>query len=501
MSKTLSDLKRIGSTSGLYAVGSLLNRGLAFLLLPIYTRYLPQEEYGALDLFNAFSGVLFAILLLGMPSALTKVFHRDCDSDEERSTALSTALLLDLPVLLFGGGLLFLFAEPVGRWIIGQEGYGTMVRLVVATAVSASLIAILLSSFRTRERAISFVLLNLLQFVPAMALNIVLVVELKLGMMGVLWGNLISSLIALPVGLWMASKGETFRFNPKLVRPLLHFGALLIPVTLASWVIDLSDRYVLRLYDELEQVAIYGVGYKIGTILQVAIVWPFQLAWPAVSFSISKRDGHQETYARVLVYFLAVITFGALGLSLLARSGLPILTGESYREAAQIVPWVALAYVFNGIHFCLSPGIHITNNTRYFPLLTGIAAALNLGLNFLIVPRYGVLGAAWTTTFTFFFLAVATWLLSQKVHPVPHQWARLTKIVVVGAVIYSAAIFFEPEDPWLNMASHLAWVVVGYPLALLLLGFLDTSERRFLNRLWQRWRGQGEDQSESETGE
>jgi len=495
MSNTLSDLKRMASTSGLYAVGSLLNRGLAFLLLPIYTRYLPQEEYGALDLFNAFSGVLFAILLLGLPSALTKVFHRDCETDEECSSALTTALMLDLPLLFLGGGALFLFAEPVGKWIIGKDGMGPLVQLVAATAVSASLIAIVLSSFRTRERAIAFVALNLLQFVPSMVFNIVLVVHLGLGVMGVLWGNLIASLIALPVGLWMASRRESLRFDRRLVRPLLHFGVLLIPVTLASWVIDLSDRYVLRIFRDLEQIAIYGVGYKIGSILMVAVVWPFQLAWPAVSFSISRRQGHEKTYARVTVYFTALLTFCFLGLSLLSRSGLPLLAGESYRAAAGVVPWVALAYVFHGLHFCLAPGIHVSGHTRYVTMFSGVAALLNLGLNFLIVPRFGVMGAAWSTTFTFFFMAAATWIFSQRLHPVPHDLGQLGKTVLVGVGVYAVAVVFEPEGSWVSMGWHLAWVVVGYPLILLALGFLGAGERRALADLWQkmrRWRGESE---------
>lgn len=491
MSNPLADLKRIASSSGLYAVGEVLNRGLAFLLLPIYTRYLPQSEYGALDLFNAFSGVLFACLLLGMPSALTKVFHQDCKDDRERSRVLFTALSLDLPVLLFGGGILFVFAEPVGRWIIGAEGMGDLVRLVVATAVSASLVAIVLSSFRARERAVAFVIVNLLQFVPAMVLNIVLVVHFGMGIQGVLWGNLISSVVSLPVGLWMAGKHDTWRFDRRLVEPLVHFGVLLIPVTLASWVIDLSDRYVLRIFEDLEQVAIYGVGYKIGMILQMAVVWPFQLAWPAVSFSIAKREGHQVSYARVLTYFVLVLTIGVLGLSLASRSGLAFLAGEPYRTAADVVPWVALAYFFNGIHFCLTPGIHIAKKTKVLPLFSGGAAAINLGLNFLLIPRFGVLGAAWSTTVTFFFLAVATWWLSQKVYPVPHELGRLARIVLAAAVVWGLSAVFEPTDLVPALVWHTLWSTVGLGVLLWISGFLADDERSQLARLWRGrpWRG------------
>jgi O-antigen/teichoic acid export membrane protein len=491
MSTIGSDLKRIASSSGLYAIGEVLNRGLAFLLLPVYTRFLPQEEYGALDLFNAFSGVLFACLLLGMPSALTKVYHRDCRNDEERATALPTALLLDLPLLLVGGGLVFFFAEPLARVIIGREGMGDLVRLLVSTAVSASLTAIVLSSFRTREKPLFFVGINLLQFVPAMALNIVLVVHLGWGIRGVLFGNLVSSLVALPVGLWLANRSSTLRFNRRLVKPLLHFGVLLIPVTLASWVIDLSDRYVLRIFHDLEQNAIYGVGYKIGMILQMAIVWPFQLAWPAVSFSISKREGHQATYARTLTYFTALLAFGFLGLSLLARQGLPLLAGEAYRESVRVVPWVALAYLLNGIHFCLAPGIHIKGYTRYLPLFSGAAAAINLGLNFLVIPRFGVVGAAWTTTFTFFFLAVATAVLSWQVYPVDYELKRIAHIAGVAVVIYTTAVIFEPAGAWTGLGWHLLLAAVGFPLLLLATGFLHTDERTALAASWRRLRGSG----------
>ena len=485
MSNPLADLKRIASSSGLYALGEVLNRGLAFLLLPIYTRYLPQAEYGALDLFNAFSGVLFACLLLGMPSALTKVFHQDCKGDGERSRVLFTALSLDLPLLLVGGGMLFIFAEPVGRWIIGTDGMGGLVRLVVATAVSASLVAIVLSSFRARERAMAFVVINLLQFVPAMVLNIVLVVHFELGVEGVLWGNLISSLISLPVGVWLAGRQDSWRFDRRLVEPLVHFGVLLIPVTLASWVIDLSDRYVLRIFEDLEQIAIYGVGYKIGMILQMAVVWPFQLAWPAVSFSIAKRDGHQTSYARVLTYFVLVLAIGVLGLSLASRAGLTFLAGEPYRTAAQVVPWVALAYFFNGIHFCLTPGIHIAKKTKVLPLFSGGAAAINLGLNFLMVPRFGVLGAAWSTTVTFFFLAVATWWLSQKVYPVPHEVGRLGRIVVVAGVVWVLASSFEPAALLPALIWHTLWSTVGLGVLLWISGFLADDERAQLARLWR----------------
>jgi O-antigen/teichoic acid export membrane protein len=365
---------------------------------------------------------------------------------------------------------------------------------VAATAVVASLMAIVLASFRARERALAFVLLNFLQFVPAMALNVVLVVHYGFGIHGVLWGNLISGAIALPVGLWVARSNALPRFERRLVKPLLRFGTLLIPVALAAWVIDLSDRYVLRIYADLEQVAVYGVGYKIGMVLQMALVWPFQLAWPAVSFSISRRAGHQESYSKILTYFSAVMALGVLGLSLGARAGLPTLVGDGYEGAVRVVPWVALAYLWNGVHFCLTPGIHVAEKTRYLPFLSGAAALLNLGLNFLVVPRFGVLGAAWTTSFTFLFLAAATALLAQRVYPVRYEVGRLARIAAAGVATYAAAVAFEPAGFVAGIVWHGFWIAVGFPALLLATGFLHREERETLARLLRRrWRKNGGD--------
>ena len=486
MSQTFADLKRLGGSSGLYAVGELARRGLAFLLLPIYTRYLDPAEYGVLELLSALSSILFACLLLGLPSALNKVYHRDCETRRDRTSILATTLALEAPVLLIAGTVIAAFAEQVGVGVIGEAGHGPLVRLVVATAVIQSLMAIVQASFRARERPVAFVTLNLCQFIPAMALNITFVVGLQMGVRGVLWGNFISSLFALAIGLGVSLRGMDLSFNRKLVRPLLHFGVLLVPVMLATWAIDMSDRYVLRIYHGLEDVAVYGVGYKIGMVLQMAIVWPFQLAWPAVSFSISHREDHKASYARVLTYLSVLLVFGWLAVTLTARQALTPLVGEAYAGAHLLVAPVALGYLFNGIHFCLNPGIHITGKTRQLTVLAVVAAALNLGLNFLVVPQYGAMGAAWTTMITFFMLAAVTMVLSQRAYPVRHEVERLIKIAVAGVCIYTLAVMFEPQGMLPGLLWHLGLTGLGFPALLALLGFLDAGEKKRLRSLPRR---------------
>jgi O-antigen/teichoic acid export membrane protein len=498
-----SDLRRVLAQSGVYAAAALAQQGVSFLLLPLYTRFVPQAEYGQLELLNAFSQITFACLMLGLPSAIAKCYHRDCADDRQRAVVLPTAVLLDAPLLVGGGALLALAAGPVARLLLGSVAGAGLVRLMVAGGVLSSFVALVLASLRAEERAIAFGTLSLAQFTAAMTANVLLVVHWRLGVRGILWGNLLSYALALALGMLlarrargradarrMATRGEVraavretavagplpapaaVLFDRKLAPPLLRFGVLLIPVLLASWVMDLSDRWVLRLYVGLSDVAVYAVGYKIGMVLQVAVVWPFQLAWPAVSFSISRREGHRETYSQVVTWLSALMAAAIAGLTLLSRVALPVVAGNAYRAAYQVVPLVALAYAFNGLHYALSPGVHLAGRTRWFPPLALAAAALNLGLNFLLIPPLGRMGAAWATAVAFAFFAAGTGFLNQRFYPVPYEYASLAKIAAALALVLWLGTRVPPANTALSLTWHITLALLGVPALLLATGVL-----------------------------
>lgn len=477
MSEPPSDLRRVLSASGIYAFAAMAQRGLAFLLLPIYTRYIDPVEYGLLELLTAFATVVFNLLMVGQPSAIMKCFHRDCESDQDRARLLPTSLLLEVPVLLLGAGLLALAAPKVGPLLTGDDRSSSLVLLVLANGVFSSVGALALASLRARERPTAFSLLTIIQFAMALSLNIVLVVNYGMGVRGVLIGNLVSNVLALPLVLAVARKGAELRVSRRLLAPLGKFGLLLVPVVLSGWIIDLSDRYLLRiLTGDLAVVAVYGVGYKLGRIIELVVVWPFQLAWPAVSFSISRRPDHRQTYARTLTYLTAVLAYLVIGLSLLTRVSLQYIVGDGYLGAYRVVPIIALAYAFNGVQYCVSPAIHVSGKTRYLTYVSVAAALVNIGLNFLLIPAYGMMGAAWATVVTFCLIAGASALISQRFHSVPYEYLRLAKVVLVGAVAFFAGELLPIEDSARSFVWHLLVAALAFPLGLVLFRFFEPWE-------------------------
>lgn len=477
MSTIGSDLRRLASSAGLYAASGVAQQAAGFLLIPLYTRLIDPSSYGVLEVFNAFSSMGFACVTMGLTSAINKCFHRDCETAEEQSTVLSTAILLDLPVLLLAAALIVAAAKPISTLLTGTSSHADLLPLVAGASLCYSLLTLILAGLRAQERAVAFSTLSIAQFGLAIVFNLLLVARLGYGIRGIFLSNMLANAIVLPLAVATVRRGSRLAFSRRLVGPLLRFGLLLIPVMLASWVMDLSDRYVLRLYRGLDEVAIYGIGYKFGMLLQVAVVWPFQLAWPALSFSISKRPDHQATYARTLTYLVAVLALAVLVVSIAIPRLLDILVSTDYAGAGRVVPLIALAYAMNGVHYCASPGLHLAERTRYLTVLAALAAACNLALNLVLIPRFGMMGAAWSTFLAFLALAAATLAVGQSVYPVAYEWHRLGRIVGAAVLVFGLGTIIPSNGDTTSLVFGLALPLVVFPAVLLGVGFLDTHER------------------------
>ncbi len=475
-------IKKLFKDAGIYAGGVALQALLGFLLVPLYTRFLSEADYGRLEILQTFLKILLFILPLGFASALQKCYHRDTKSRQEKKELLGTALWFILPLGILELVVLSFFAWPLSRLLLGFP-YPLLFYFLLATSFFAVLTELILSQLRAQERSKRYTVIFLFRFLVTLAATLFAVIFLKLGLVGVILANLLgqglSSLFALPEAL----KYVRIRPSKRALTKLLLFGLPILPASIAMWVMDLSDRYFLRFFQDFTGVGLYSLGYRVGFLLEFVLIIPFQLAWPAFSFRIAKQKGHQAVYARVFTYFCLLGAFGVLGLSLFAPEVISILAPSSYAAAARIVPLVSLAYVFYGMHFVLAPGIHLRGKTHYYPWLIVGPALLNIGLNFYFVPRYGMLGAALTTTFSFFVVAVSTYLVSQHLYPLRLEWRRLAKISVIGIAIYSfwALQSFLTSQIILKIA-----LLVFYWLGLWALHFFTPAEAKQIKAIFKR---------------
>ena len=221
--------------------------------------------------------------------------------------------------------------------------------------------------------------------------------------------------------------------------------------------------------------------------IQVLLNAPFQLAWLPFVFSTARQTNAHEVFSRVLTYFILAALFVSLALSALAKEVLAIMATPEFHDAYKVIPLVALSYVVFGCYTIVSVGIYLESKTKFLAIIIGGAALINLALNFLLIPEYGMMGAAVATLISYVLTPIAAYLVSRRLYAVKYEWGRILKMATVAAVLYGTTILVDRtyglfDSYWLVGTLKLV-VVAIYPLALYLCGFFTAEEKQAIRHL------------------
>jgi O-antigen/teichoic acid export membrane protein len=475
MSKEVTQLIK---HSGIYGLGTILSRSVGFLMIPVYTRYLMPADYGVLellDLVSFFSGI-FA--MMGIGSAFFR-FYVAADSVEEKKTVASTALVSVVGISLLVLVLMQLLAGELSTVAFGNTTYVPLVRIVAFTLFFSNLAEVPLAYLRAQQRTVLFVIIGLIRTFLSATLLILAVVVLRMGVMGVVYGNLISSILAgvtLASAMMVRVRGK---FSREKFDPMFRYGAPLIVQSLASFVLLFSDRFFLRHFASLAEVGIYGLGYKLAGIVPLLVSGPFNLTWSWQQFELAKQENPQQRLAKVQSYQLFVCVFVGLGISVLARDLLRIMSPNAYWPAARIVPLIALSYVLANLRPVLHTGILVQRATHYLASISIVVAVANLALNYLLIPRYHAMGAAWATVLSYALSVILSYCVGQHLFPIRYEYARSS--ILLGS---AAAAYLLSTLPELGLFPSITTNLVLLMLFLLVaVKLLEKDERRMFGKL------------------
>jgi len=469
------ELKRLARHSAIYGLGGLVSRILATVLLPLYTHYLPTNAYGRVEIVTATTAVLSIVLQMGISTAFFR-FYFDMRSTAEKLTVVRTSFWFTMSTSTLGLLLGLAFAGAIGHWI----GLGHDPNLVRAGAVglwAQTNYNQLTALFRVEQRSVEYAIASVVNVLVTVSAMVVFVAVFHWGAIGLVVGNFTGTLTVYLALLGYRREQLGLEFDRGLFRQMQSFGMPLVPAALALWAISWIDREFVAWYKGAGQVGIYSVAVKIASIITFVMV-AFRTAWPAFAYSIEDDGDARRTYSFVLTYLLAAVSWVALALGGLAPWWVRLLTSRhAYLGAERGVALLAFSFALYAGYTVLAIGSGRARRTQLNWVVTGTGAAVNIGLNFWLVPAYGFVGAAVATLAAYATLFVGMTIYAQWVYPVPYQWRRVVTVLAAGAGLTVAA-----RAPHLPLAPSFV-LVLAYPLALALLGFYLPAERQRLRRL------------------
>ncbi|MBO4550484.1 MAG: oligosaccharide flippase family protein [Bacteroidaceae bacterium] len=449
----MANLKALAKDTAIYGLSSIVGRFLNYLLVPLYTHYMPKAsgDYGVSTNMYAYTALFFAILTFGMETTLFRFAN---DEREKPDTVFSTGFTMVGSLTAIYLLLVFGFITPISNYLGYAEHPDYLLMMASVVALDA-LQALPFCFLRFQHRPVRFMSLKMLFIFLNITLNIIFFVLLgKTSVFYVFFINL------------LCTGFITFFFIPDLFKINWHFdGKLLRRMLSYSWPIlilsvmgilnQVADKILFpKVYpDEAQanvELGVYGSCVKIAMIMAM-ITQAFRFAYEPIVFAKSKDADKNEYYALGMKYFVIFTLLAFLGV----MGYLPILKymiGSDYWEGLKVIPIVMAAEIMMGIFFNLSFWYKLIDKTIYGALFSMAGCIVLLTINIWGIPRFSYMACAWGGVAGYGTAMLLSYFVGQRINPIPYPMRSMAFYVIVAALFYGVMALVPKEWPeWIYL--------------------------------------------------
>jgi O-antigen/teichoic acid export membrane protein len=517
----MSKLRTLASDTAVYGVSTILQRFLTFLLTPLYTNYLAPTAMGEQAYIYSLLAFLNVLYSLGLDAAFFRFFktssahvaRQEIAHQEIAHQEAAEHLSHNRAVFRYCCGmivtassvvtlLVVMFAERIHAGLGLQSVSAADLALAACIAFFDAVTLIPYATLRMERKAKRFAGTKLVVVVLNVAANLLLVVHLGKGVHGIFVAGAVSALIGVVLVLpelarygggadqRSAAAVQMIGGEP-LWKVLWRFGLPTLPAAFSAMMLQVADRPIMQMLLSSSAVGVYQANYRLG-IPMMLVVTVFEQAWKPFYLREAGSRASRTLFPRVLTYFTVVCAAVFLVVALLIEfvAQLPFIGGRflnvAYLGGLGIVPIVLVAYYFNGVFTNLAAGVYIRKRTTYLPVATGLAAAVNIALNFALIPVYGIMGGALATLGAYVVSAVFLCRLTRRIYPLRYEWGRVLMICSLAGLTYYVALVMTEGITGLPAVFLRVVCIAGFVGALAIGFMVSGEERTVLKKLFRR---------------
>jgi len=474
--ESASVFRKFIGQSGIYTVGGIIGRMSAFITLPILTRAFSRDQYGLLSIVSLTVFLLGAVAKLGMQHSAVRFY------DEFRLKRRNGGLGAFYSTLFWGSlavaivvAAVFAGAARFVPFIFNEKVPYSLFLIIGGLAIAEAMRARTNNFFRIEQKAHLFMFLTIVDYYGKMIVGLLFLFFIAKSIQSFLFGTLIFSLFVIPVFAVGSLGRESLRpshFSLSFLKENAVYGYPLVGFELSSILIKLSDRYLVQIFLGAAALGLYSVGGNLAMSVSEGLFTPIWLAVSPMFMRIWSEHGDDKTqeFLSNVIKILALVSLPMVfGLAAVSRDVVVVLASAKYAEAASSIPYLMAGAVLWGFCPILGAGLHIHKKTKQLNNLTLIGAVFNVCINLVVIPRWGILGAAVTTLITYILVVLLIVRVSFRYLRLRIDAVAMAHFVFASLCMYVLLIAAPLNVSLLNLVLKITGGAVIYCAVLLII--------------------------------
>ncbi len=472
-------LQSLGSYAMLFAAVTLVSKGVGFFMLPLYTRYLTAADYGVIELIEISLDVLQIVAGSRLLAGVFRFYYKTDDATTRRRV-VSTAMLTIYGGYAVAAVAAFFLAPLFARLVIGDVKYTPLIRLAAVNMAVVAPYFVPPVFLRLKGRFPTLIAINIVRLAMQVSMNAIFLVHFHYGPKSIFLSTLIVNLVIGSIMSAMVFREVGFGYDRVVARDLYRYGGPLIVTQFATFVLTFGDRPVLRLASDLASVGRYTMAYQFAFLLATLAQAPFDLVWEPKKYEVARRPDRDTIYARVFVYQNVTLFVLAVGMSLFVHGVLRIMATPPFYGAADVVPVLLIAIIFQAWTGAQDVGIAISEQTKYIAIANWTAAAVVVVAYLALIPRFAGWGAAIATALAYSVRWALTYTFSQRLWPVKYNWKPVRILIALSVATVVASELITVHSMVLALAARVSEYIIFAALLWSLPILTETDKRALL---------------------
>lgn len=476
----MSEQRKFFKASSHYLLSQIAVLGISLISFPIVVRLLSIEDYGVLSLCNTI--LLFAVALskLGFQHSIIRFYP-----DYQKQNRVPCFFRSYATVGVLSGFVFFGVSGLVTKYSVPSELTGIS-WLVAGIAFTQTLYSYLINFLRSQERSTTFSILGVANRLLSSFGGIALVLLLSNSLFGLFQAQFVTYLILVTLLIILFRKcfiGGDQIFSSSLIVTSLRFGLPLVAYEMSSVALAFSDRFLIGHFNGMKELGIYAVGYTLCMYIGDLLRQPVKMAVGPMYTRIYLNEGAEKAseFISEVIKIIALIAFPIFFGCVAIRNDLIILLASNkYSSAAQLIPWVLGGLLLYAAQPVISAGLFLKKKTVSIAVISLICVMVDIVSNYFLLPRFGVIAAAWSTAGSYTLAVFITYFVSSRALTVKWPFVSIVKYCIASIVMY-LCIYLLAERLSL-FPEILAGIFIYTMLVLLLDCQLRSNIYFFINR-------------------